>query len=230
MEYKIVRIPTPRVNVYLIITGNRGILIDVGSKKYLFRVNEAIRENGLQPDDIRLIILTHTHYDHVEGLKEISEKTGAKILVHKNEADSLRRGYTEIPAGTGLISKTLSFLGRKLYPSFGSYDPVSADIMLEESYQVDELGKDSRIIHTPGHTNGSVSLIIDNEHAFVGDCVFGFARERIFPGFANDIPQLMRSWQLLADTGCKIFYPGHGKPIDRERFDRNLSAYLYKYQ
>jgi len=230
VEYKIVRIPTPRVNVYLIITGNRGILIDVGAKKYLPRLYEAIRENGLEPGDIRQIILTHTHYDHVDGLKEIREKTGAKILVHKNEADSLNRGYTSIPAGIGFIGKTVSFLGRKLYPSIGAYDPVSADILLDDSYQIGELGKNSRIIHTPGHSNGSVSLIIDNVHAFVGDCMFGFMRKRIIPGFANDIPQLMRSWQLLADTGCQVFYPGHGKPIDRERFDRNLSRCLNKYQ
>ena len=116
-----------------------------------------------------------------------------------------------------------------MYPSIAAYDPVTADILLDGRYEISELGTDSYIIDTPGHTNGSVSLIIDNQHAFVGDTMFGFMKERIIPGFANDIPELMRSWQILADTGCQFFYPGHGKPIDRERFESNFKKYKNKY-
>ncbi len=230
MDYKIVSIPTRRVNVYLIITNGKGMLIDVGAKKYLSVVYQAISRNGLGLSDIKLILLTHTHYDHVDGLREIREKTGAQILVHKNEAGSLGRGYTDIPAGTTLAGKLLSFLGRKLYPSLAAYEAVAADILIEDRYEISEFGAGTYILPTPGHTNGSVSLIMDNKHAFVGDSMFGIMRESIFPPFANDISRLMRSWQILADTGCQTFYPGHGRSISRERFENNFRKYRNKYQ
>lgn len=213
------------MNVYLVISGDKGILVDAGTRKYLPMVYASICEQGLEFRDIRLIILTHTHYDHVDGLKEIREKTGARILVHKNEAPSLLKGHTDIPAGTVFIGRILSFLGRKVLPSIGSYPAVTADILVEDRYDITELGIEAYVIHTPGHTNGSVSLIIDNEYAFVGDSMFGIMKKSILPPFADDPSALKRSWQVLAETGCRIFYPGHGKPIDRQRFENNLRKF-----
>ena len=229
MDYKIVCIRTRRVNVYLVIKGNLGILVDPGARKYLPLVHAAILGNGLELQDIRLIILTHTHYDHVDGLKEISEQTGARILVHKNEAGELANGYTRIPRGTGLLGSTISFLGRTLYPSIASYDPVEADIRIEDRYEIEELGAGSYILHTPGHTHGSISFIAGNEHAFVGDSLFGIMKDSVFPPFADNVPELIRSWQLLADTGCHIFYPGHGRQISRELFLSDLEKFKTKY-
>lgn len=225
MDYKIIRIPTHRVNVYLVISGGKGILVDPGARKHLHMVYASIREQGLELSAIKLIILTHTHFDHAEGLKEIREKTGARILVHSNEAPSLRKGYTDIPLGTILPGRILSFLGRKLVPSIASYPPVIPDILAGDRYDITELGIPAYLIHTPGHTSGSVSLIIDNKHAIVGDSMFGVFKRSILPPFADDPATLMRSWQLLADTGCRIFYPGHGKPIDRYILEQNIGEY-----
>ena len=226
MDCKIIRIPTHRVNVYLIISGSKAILVDPGVGKHLPVVYASIREHGLALNDIKMLILTHTHYDHVDGIKEVREKTGARILVQSNEAESLRRGYTELPRGTILPGRILSFLGRKLVPSIGSYPPAVADILIEERYDITELDVPAFVIHTPGHTRGSVSVIIDNEYAFVGDCMFGIFRRSILPPFADDPAALMRSWQVLADTGCSTFYPGHGKSIDRQRFEDNLRKFI----
>jgi len=228
VEYKIVSIPTRRVNVYLVIADGKWMLVDVGAKKYLPIVYEAISSNGLELSNIKLIVLTHTHYDHVDGLKEISERTGARILVHKNEAESLSSGYTRFPSGTGLIGKFIVLLGRKLYPSLAAYEPVEADIVIDDRYEIGEFGTGVYIIPTPGHTSGSVSLIINNQFAFVGDSMFGIMKESIFPPFANDTVELMKSWQLLADSGCQNFYPGHGTAISRERFDINFMKYTNK--
>lgn len=225
MDFKIIRIPTHRVNVYLVISGGKAILVDPGARKHLHMVYASILEQGLELSDIKLIILTHTHFDHAEGLKEIREKTGARVLVHRNEAPSLRRGYTDIPAGTILIGRILSFFGRKVVPSIGSYPPVTPDILVEDRYDITELGIPAYLIHTPGHTSGSVSLIVDNEYAIVGDSMFGIFKRSILPPFADDPATLMRSWQALAETGCRIFYPGHGRPIDRLKLETNIGKY-----
>jgi glyoxylase-like metal-dependent hydrolase (beta-lactamase superfamily II) len=210
------------VNVYLVIAGGRGILVDPGKRKHLTEVYDAIRKQGLGLSDIKLIILTHTHYDHVDGLKEISEQTGASILVHKNEAPSLVRGYTDIPAGTILTGRILSFLGRNVVPSIGAYPPVTPDILLEDRYDITGWGVHAYMMHTPGHTCGSASLILDNEYAFIGDSMFGIRRRSIFPPFADNPAALMRTWEKLAATGCRMFYPGHGAPITRQRLIINL--------
>lgn len=72
-------------------------------------------------------------------------------------------------------------------------------------------------IPTPGHTCGSVSLIVDGEIAVVGDAMVG--RRSIFPPFADDVPELVRSWQKLLDTGCGLFLPAHGRAKGRETLE-----------
>jgi len=222
MDYKIIRIPTSVMNVYLVIAGGKGILIDAGIRKHSREVYAKIHKHGLEPEDIRFILLTHTHFDHVRGLKEIKEKTGAKILVHSNEAPSLSKGYTDIPLGTTTTGKVFSFLGRKVVPFIGAYPPVTPDIVIGDRYDIPDLGVPAYVIHTPGHTSGSLSLIIDNEYAFVGDCMLSVFRKSILPAFADDPATLMKSWQVLLDTGCRIFYPGHRGPISRQMLEDNL--------
>jgi len=229
VEYKIIRIPVRNVNVYLVIAGGKGIIVDAGIRKHSPEVYATIRKHGLEPEDIRFILLTHTHFDHVRGLKEIKEKTGAKILVHSNEAPSLSKGYTDIPPGTITIGKIFSFLGRKVVPFIGAYPPVTPDIITGNRYDIADLGIPAYVIHTPGHTSGSVSFIIDNECAFVGDCMLSVFRKSILPAFAEVPATLIKSWQVLLDTGCRIFYPGHRDPISRQMLEDNLEKFRYTW-
>ena len=83
MNYKIIRIPTRRVNVYLLIADGKGMLVDIAAKKNLPIVYEVINRNGLELSNIKSILLTHTHYDHVDVLKEIRKKTGQRYWFTK---------------------------------------------------------------------------------------------------------------------------------------------------
>ena len=73
-----------------------------------------------------------------------------------------------------------------------------------------------QIIPTPGHSKGSISIIVDKEIALVGDTLFGVFRNSVFPPFADDVKEMVKSWGLLLDTRCCIFLPGHGSEIKRE--------------
>jgi len=199
-------------NVYLFSNGEKSVLVDTGSKGSANHILDQIRKSGLKPSDICLIILTHTHFDHSGNLKILVDKTGAKVLVHKKEATCLSLGFTVIPKGAFFYTKFLSWAGRKLFTTIGHYLPVIPDIIVDDKFDLSVFGLDGYLLPLPGHTDGSLTLIIGHQ-AFVGDNMVGMIPGRVFPAFVNDIPLLMESWKLLIDSGCTAFYPGHGKMV-----------------
>ncbi|MEZ5198872.1 MAG: hypothetical protein R2764_21595 [Bacteroidales bacterium] len=87
-----------------------------------------------------------------------------------------------------------------------NYKPVIPDVKITEPYLFSENGNTIEIIPTPGHTDGSISVIVDNEIALVGDAAFGLSKKTIFPPFADNSLQLKESWGILLQTNCQFFY------------------------
>jgi glyoxylase-like metal-dependent hydrolase (beta-lactamase superfamily II) len=164
-----------------------------------------------------LIILTHTHYDHTGCLAEIKKRSGAKVLVHASEKECLEKGITPFPRGTMWFSKMISGIGNSLMVSKSKYKPVTPDLVVGNEYDLGKYLPGAKVIFTPGHTAGSISLVIGNSAAFVGDTLFSIMPWGVFPPFANDIPELLKSWQRLIDAGCRTYFPGHGKPISLQK-------------
>ena len=217
---QITRIPMGTANAYVVTNGKQAILIDAGMKKKEKKIIDALQRMKISPRDIKLIILTHAHYDHCGSLKALKDITKAQILAHKAEAEYLKQGYCEVPQGTTWFSKALSAIGRTLAKKLGEYDPVAPDITISERFALHEYGIDGYILPTPGHTAGSISLVIDERHAIVGDTLFHIVKHTVFPPYANDQEELLRSWKQLWDIGCEYFYPGHGKPFTRTKFKK----------
>ena len=221
-QAQIVRVPLGRANAYFVISEGQVLLIDTGIRKNEQKIVQALRNLGLSPSNIRLIILSHTHYDHCGSLKALKDMTGARIVVHHNEATCLREGYGGFPKGTTRLTKIISLIGRTIGKRIGGYDPVSPDITISERFGLEEYGTDGYILPTPGHTLGSISVIILDSHAIVGDTLFNVFRKGVFPPFADDQEELLRSWRALCNTGCKYFYPGHGNPFGRDKLMASL--------
>lgn len=215
--YRIITIPMIQSNSYLIVSGGRGILVDGGSTGKTKNIQTALEKNDLRFPDIVLIVLTHTHYDHVGSLAEITYKSKAKVLVHAAEKGYLEKGKTPFPRGTMWFSKIISGIGNTLLVSKSKYPPVIPDIIIKGEYSLGKFIPGAKIIPTPGHTDGSVSLVIGNEVAFVGDTLFSVFPRTVFPPFANNVPELLKSWEKLIATGCRTYYPGHGKPISLQK-------------
>jgi hydroxyacylglutathione hydrolase len=229
-EHRIETIQAGGANVYLIANGGQSILVDAGNKGAASKILEELRQSGLEPEDVKLIILTHTHYDHVGSLKEIQEVTQAKILVHESEAENLSRGYGGFPRGTMLLGKLVSFIGRNLARGSGRFEAVRPDTTISERFDLEPYGMDGYVLPTPGHSPGSVCVIVDGETAIVGDTLFGISRRTAFPPFADDVDELLRSWKRLIETGCQRFLPGHGGVISletlRESYEKARSKRL----
>ena len=212
--FQIHTMPLGMVNMYLI-KGEKSILIDAGvpgRKKSFLR---GLEKAGVKPGEIKLVIITHGHLDHIGMAKDIAEITGAKIAIHQRDQVLLETGRSPIPPGTTVLGKVLSAVGQRL-PEI-SVEPTVADIILDDDgLSLDEYGIPGKVVYTPGHTLGSISVLLESGAAFVGDLAMSARFMRLKPGppiFAEDLGMVLQSWRLLMESGAQIIYPAHGKPF-----------------
>lgn len=230
---KRVRILQKRIgyaNVALIVNGENSILVDTGVRGNLKKILILFREAGISVEDIRLIILTHTHYDHTGNLKSLAKLTGALVLVHAKEFENLKTGFTPIPDGQGKYSGFITRLGKKVYPSYASPKAFTADLENSGEFDLKEYGIDGKVISTPGHTHGSQSVLLGDQ-LIAGDTFLNLNNGRIFPPFVIEPVVLLKTWQSLFQTNIKTVYPGHGKRFrieearpDFERWKKKLNV------
>lgn len=214
-ENKIFPIRVGYSNAVLIVNGANSILIDTGVKNHIQQIKSLFLQHQLKPTDIQLIILTHTHYDHTGNLHELVELTNAKVIVHKNEFDNLKKGFTPIPKGLGFYTRIVSGIGRVVYPKYASPKALTADIINDDEMDLKPFGVDGKIISTPGHTLGSQSVLLGNK-LISGDTFINLPQGIIFPHFADHPKMLLETWQKLFEMGIKEIYPGHGKKLTVE--------------
>ena len=207
-------------NCYLIQKDHLNILVDSGVAKSYQKLKRQLKLILGDHPFIDYHFLTHTHYDHAGNSNNIKNDFNAKIIVHEHEKEWIKNGFTKLPKGTSWLFKLITNSGNKYASFIGKYEPATPDIIVNDHLS---LSDDLKIIHTPGHTIGSESLLVDDEIALVGDTLFGIFKHKIFPPFADDVKNLYKSWELLLSTKCNLFLPGHGKPIKRDKFERYFS-------
>jgi hydroxyacylglutathione hydrolase len=220
--YKITQVLAGRSNVFLLANNEKNILIDTSPGSRWKNLDRCLRRMGI--DRIDVLILTHTHYDHVGNASRLKNKYKAKVIVHHLEAPYLAKGKGIIPQGTNMFTKFLvNHLARMLGPK-ADYEPCQADVSVAAIYELSGLGfPHVQIIPTPGHTAGSQSIIVDEEIALVGDAMFGVFPWSAFPPFAGDARQMVESWGKLLATNCRLFLPAHGTADSRELVQKDYN-------
>jgi glyoxylase-like metal-dependent hydrolase (beta-lactamase superfamily II) len=216
--YTIAQILGGRSNVFLLSHGGRNVLVDTGRQKDRAHLLERLQD--LRVALLDALVLTHTHFDHAENAAFLQKKYGARVLVHESEAGFLLKGKSPLPAGTLLPTKLLMALFAHRMASGLTYEPCRPDVLVEDGLDLTDFGPSARLIHTPGHSRGSMSLVVDDEIALVGDAMFGVFPCTIFPPFADDVPQLISSWGRLLETGCRLFLTGHGSADNRRLMEK----------
>jgi len=211
---------------YFLPSQNGAVLIDAGNAKKEHHLKSVLTVFEHDISDIQYIILTHTHHDHVGSLAEIKKSAGAKVIVHKDEAEYLKKGRTPLPKGTMLSTKIKVRLGKML--RIGAYPAIEPDFIITDELTLGEFGYVLKVFSTPGHTAGSLSITVDDEFAMVGDTMFNIRPDTVYPPFANDQAALLSSWNRLLETNCQIFYPSHGKPIERAKLEKSYEKAVRK--
>jgi glyoxylase-like metal-dependent hydrolase (beta-lactamase superfamily II) len=202
------------------------VLVDAGSKTNPKALWPSLDDTGIRPEEISLVFITHGHWDHYAGAQAIRERTNALVAVNQREKSWIEQGLNMLPPAISLwggFFRQLLVMGKP----FTKLPPTPVDIDLpDQGLSLEPYGIAGRIILTPGHTFGSMSLVLDTGDAFVGDLAMNGLPMRIGPGLpalGDDADQVMASWRILLNEGAKTIYPAHGKPFPADVLRRALS-------
>ena len=205
-------------NAYLI-RGERPILVDAGSVGETDRLLAAVRGKGVEPHTLALILLTHGHLAVTGSAGEIRRRTGAPIAIHGMDAEMLRMGHNAPLRPTGFLARIAAPIVQT-----GRGEPTHPDLVLDGPRSLGDFGLDARVIETPGHTPGSISLLLPEGDAIVGDLIMGgylggLVRRGV-PNtsyFQEDDRDVTRSLRTVLAAGARHLYVGHGGPLSAER-------------
>ena len=164
---------------------NEGMIIDPGASAK--QILSTVKELGL---NIRLIVLTHGHMDHIGAVKGVKQATGAEVAIHTDDAKFLRR-------------LSLSTIYNFSFPS-------TPDRLLGDGDSIDVGDLHFTVLHTPGHSPGGICLL-GHGVLFSGDTLFNYGIGRTdFPGGSHS--QLMNNiyTRLMVLPDDTVVYPGHG--------------------
>lgn len=212
-----------RISMAYVLLGERAVIVDTGCPGEEERILGGMRRYNLDPQRVALLLHTHAHLDHAGSTRALQSRLRVPAAVHAADAPKMRAGDSRPLVPLRLSSRVLSLF---LNPRFPAVEP---DLLLDEGYSLAEFGLPATVLHTPGHTPGSISILFEDGRAIAGDLMMGGSLGGAFhpfdPGYhyyAEDLAELRRSIRKLLDRGAKTIYLGHGGPLEagrvRERF------------
>lgn len=201
------------------------ILADAGPPNKKMDFIRAMKNIALGPENIKLIVITDGHPEHIGSARDIRELTKAEIAMHHLAKDCLEAGrwkMMHVPGGnmgTKMLVRAVSWL-------YGEIPSAEVGIVIgDDGLSLEEYGISGRIVYTPGHSMGSVSVLLDSGDAFVGDLAMNKLPFRFGPGLptiAEDKESVKESWKKLLGFGATTVYPAKGKPFSAEVIKKAL--------
>lgn len=206
MPTKVERIRCGSDNCYIVSENESAILIDTCKADSADRIYDICK-----PYDIRLILLTHGHFDHAQNAALLSRELNAPVAMHRADLGLLTDNFSQPLLSRGLLGRlvlnaSLKGFAREKIPAF------TPDMFFDEGDRLDEFGIHARILHLPGHTEGSIG-VDTGEHLFVGDALMNFVRPSVSLIFHNR-EKMLNSAERISALGKRTVYFGHGKPAD----------------
>jgi len=217
MSPEIKTICLDETNCYLVRTHSGYFLIDTNFPFQRNNLEQELKKAGCQPGNLKLIMITHGDIDHTGNCAYLRKKYQVKITMHEGDTemclkDGTTRDRGKMPEGfpmplmiLWLMKGILRFALRQATwrKPFDSFKP---DILLEEGQSLTEYGFDAKILYTPGHSIGSISILTDSGDLFCGD-MFNNVWGRIIKSTDEGV------FEKLKELEIKTVYPGHGEPF-----------------
>ena len=202
------------MNNYHLKTEKGHILIDTGIKKRRKQLEEELQAAGCKPGNIDLIIITHGHTDHVGNATYLRDKYETKIAMHRGDTGMVETGnmFANVKGGImiGVVGAVMKLFG------LSDYERFTPDIFLEDNQDLSVYGLKAKVIHTPGHSKGSICVLTSEGDLFCGD-LFDNTKKPGKASMTQDRDKLEASVEKLGALGIETVYPGHGKPFKIEQ-------------
>jgi hydroxyacylglutathione hydrolase len=202
------------VNAFLVKTDDGYILIDTGVAQQWARLEKELLQAGCLPDKLKLVIITHGDMDHTGNCAELQQKYGARIAIHAGDLAMAKNGERVKRKGKSFLSQLFLWLGEQMGRDFKCFLP---DLLLEDGQDLASYGFKAKVLHTPGHTKGSIAILTEAGELFSGDTLSNQSKPSTAMFIENGL-ELHNSLELLKQTKARIIYPGHGKPFPFETF------------
>lgn len=215
-----------KTNCYLVKIPDGYLLIDTSFPAYYQTFLGELSRVNVDVSEIKYLLLTHHHDDHAGFAAELKERTGCRIIVHKDAVEPLKNG-TIASANRPLnlrVKLTMAIFNHVKRRDF-RIPPVKFDegdiiISGDNDDILRRIGIEGRIIYTPGHTVDSISVILDDGNAFVGDICMNFLNFcgiKYRPIWLYDQELVFKSWRKISESGAKTIYPAHGRSFAVDR-------------
>jgi endoribonuclease LACTB2 len=189
---------------YYLIGGRSGkLLVDAGLPGSMPKFKAQLNQYNIRFSEIAYVMMTHHHPDHAGILQEIKNASGAKLIIHEKQ----------VP----FLASLAAFYKKK-----GDYIPIQIEkddlvITAQNRARLNTVGFQGGLVETPGHSEDSISLVLDSGMAFVGDLnpLYGLDPE-------NEAV-IAQSWKKLIDHNAQVFYPAHANPISATEIKQLLN-------
>jgi glyoxylase-like metal-dependent hydrolase (beta-lactamase superfamily II) len=214
MVSQIHRIPIGIANVYVVV-GSGTVLVDGGQPGKDRLLARALEATSASSRNVKLIVVTHGHWDHMGCLAEMKRLTGAPLAMHRAERERVEKPLKIMPPARTLWGSVFGRLCVAPMMRRARLQSTPVDIVLtDDDYSLEPFGVEGIVLHTPGHSPGSVSILLASGDALVGDLAMNMFPLRLRPGlpiFAEDEPRLRGSIERLLSLGAKTIHPAHGR-------------------
>ena len=210
---QVIRIRCGTVNCYLVAEGKSAVLVDTGSRENLSGVI-----NVCDKYDIKLILLTHTHFDHAENADELSRRYSVPVALHRAD-DELFDDYSKQPLmSRGMVGKVILKMSVPKLDSIKVKRPDNI-FFVKDGDDLTKYGINAKIIELPGHTIGSIGLDVEGRDLIVGDALDNWVYpERAHLYFNSDAVE--KSAIRIRNLGERQIWYGHGNPTRSQEVRR----------
>ena len=232
-------------NDYLVPMGGGFLLVDTGYPVEWEVFRRRMREAGVELSSVSALLLTHHDDDHSGLLTRIVQANpGIRVVMSELAKPLLEIGEDDFSHGRRIVNKRVALLlslrvktlkvwlatgrwvDRQHQLRFPPYFARSSDILIRGETRLRDIGLDldGEILATPGHTVNSISMVLDDGDAFVGDAaanLLQWAGAHYHMIALEDADQYEQSWEKLISAGARKIFPAHGQPFAAERLKEN---------
>ena len=213
MNPNVVAINLGGVNCYLVKSSAGFLLVDAGLSTQRRRLLQEFDKAGCKPADLKFVVMTHGDSDHAGNGAFLQKEFRVPIGMHPDDFGMVERGdmnWNRKPKADkmSIFMKIVGAMVRLV--SKQRFETFTPDVAVGDGYDLSQYGFDAQVVHIPGHSKGSVGVLMDNGDLFCGDFLYST------PGmdFVDDARARAESLAKLRKLGIKRLLPGHGKPVE----------------